>query len=76
MQSDITINIDKGEYKFYTSEDLPSAAWTEEDSKVIFAMKKGLEFVTSAISSKGTEVVDTYSLKGFTAAINKLNDNC
>ena len=69
----IKVFIDDGDYMFFTDAD---SAWTDEDKKVIFAMKKGLEFVTSAISSKGTEVVDTYSLKGFTAAFNKLNDNC
>ena len=41
VPSDIIVNIDKGEYKFYTTEDLPTAAWTEEDAKVIFAIKKG-----------------------------------
>ena len=35
VPSDIIISIDKGEYKLYTTEDLPTAAWTEEDSKVI-----------------------------------------
>ena len=76
VSSDIIINIDKGEYKFYTSEDLPTAAWTEEDSKVIFAMKKGLQLKVTGESSRGTTTNDEYTLNGFTAAYNKLINDC
>ena len=76
VSSSIIISIDKGEYKFYTTEDLPTAAWTEEDSKVIFAMKKGLELRVTGESSRGTVTNDTYTLNGFTAAYNKLTDDC
>ena len=69
-------NIDKGDYQFYTTEDLPTAAWTEEDSKVIFAMKKGLELKVTGESSRGTVTNDIYTLNGFTAAYNKLNEEC
>ena len=76
VPSDIVVSIDKGEYKFYTTEDLPTAAWTEEDSKVIFAMKKGLVLKVTGESSRGTITNDTYTLTGFTAAYNKLTDDC
>tara|TARA_B100000674_G_scaffold160318_1_gene128137 strand:+ start:30 stop:500 length:471 start_codon:yes stop_codon:yes gene_type:complete len=76
LKSDIIVNIDKGEYKFYTTEDLPTAAWTEEDSKVIFAMKKGLELKVTGESSRGTLTNDVYTLNGFTAAFNKLINDC
>ena len=74
--SEIIIIIDKVEYKFYTTEDLPTAAWTEEDSRVIFAMKKGLELKVTGESSRGTVTNDKYTLNGFTAAYNKLTDDC
>ena len=76
VTSDIVVSIDKGEYKFYTTEDLPTAAWTEEDSKVIFAMKKGLELKVTGESSRGTVTNDIYTLNGFTAAYNKLTEDC
>ena len=76
VTSDIVVSIDKGEYKFYTTEDLPTAAWTEEDSKVIFAMKKGLELKVTGESSRGTVTNDKYTLNGFTAAYNKLIEEC
>ena len=74
--SDIIVNIDKGDYKFYTTEDLPGAAWTDEDNKVIFAMKKGLNLLVTGESSRGTITNDTYTLKGFTSAYNKLEKDC
>ncbi len=76
VPSDIIINIDKGEYIFFTTEDLPTAAWTEEDSKVIFAMKKGLELKVTGESSRGTITNDVYTLNGFTAAYNQLVNDC
>ena len=76
VTSDIIVNIDKGDYKFYTTDNVPTAAWTEEDSKVIFAMKKGLELKVRGESSRGTITNDTYTLNGFTAAYNKLNEEC
>ena len=69
----IVVVIDEGNYEFYTDED---TAWAKDDKKTIYAMKKGLKFIVSSISKKGTKVVDTYSLKGFTAAVNKLSKDC
>ena len=71
--SSITVKIDSGEHDFYTDGD---TAWAKDDKKVIFAMRKGLDLITVGISSKGTKVTDIYSLKGFTAAVNKLLDTC
>ena len=73
---DVVVNIDKGNYVFYTTKDLPSVAWTNEDSKVIFAMKKGLELLVTGESSRGTITKDKYTLKGFTASYNKLTEDC
>ena len=75
-ETEITVNIDKGNYRFYSTKDLPGAAWTEEDSKVIFAMKKGLKMIVTGESFKGTITNDTYTLNGFTASYNKLVEDC
>ena len=69
----VEVKVDSSNYDFYTDSD---TAWAKDDEKVIYAMKKGLEFITKGLSSKGTEVIDTYSLKGFTAAINKISQDC
>jgi hypothetical protein len=69
----ITVKIDEIDYSFYTDSD---TAWAKEDKKTIKAMKKGLELITAGTSDRGTRVVDTYTLKGFTAAFKKLMSDC
>lgn len=69
----IQVKIDKKYYNFITDED---TAWAKDDKKVIYAMKRGLELTTTAVSSNGTKVVDIYSLNGFTSAYNKLSNDC
>ena len=69
----VKVKIDNQEYSFYTDTEV---AWAKDDKKIIYAMKKGLEFTTTGISSKGTKVVDTYSLKGFTSSVKKLSKDC
>ena len=76
LNKDIIIKIDSTNYKFYTTEDVSDSAWTNDDAKVIFAMKKGLELMISGESSRGTITNDTYTLKGFTSAFNQLTKDC
>ena len=76
LNQDIVVEIDNTIFNFYSTKDSPDTAWTDNDKKVIFAMKKGLDLLLSGESSRGTVTKDTYTLKGFTAAINKLNKNC
>ena len=76
LDKDILIKIDSTNYKFYTTIDVPSSAWTNDDAKVIYAMKKGLKLLITGESSRGTLTNDTYTLKGFTSAFNQLNEDC
>ena len=76
LEKNITVKIDNTSFSFYSTKDSSETAWTDEDTKVIYAMKKGLELVLSGQSSRGTITNDTYTLKGFTAAVNKLNKDC
>jgi hypothetical protein len=76
LNKDIAVKIDNTFFSFYSTEDSSETAWTNDDDKVIYAMKKGLGLVLSGESSRGTITNDTYTLKGFTAAINKLNKDC
>ena len=76
LNKDIIIKIDSTNYEFYTTKDVSDSAWTNDDAKVIFAMKKGLELMISGESSRGTITNDTYSLKGFTSAFDQLTKDC
>ena len=76
LEKEIVVKIDNTPFEFYSTEDSSDTAWTDKDEKVIYAMKKGLELILSGQSSRGTITNDTYTLKGFTSAINKLNKDC
>lgn len=76
LKKEITVKIDNTAFNFYSTEDSSETAWTNDDGKVIFAMKKGLELILTGVSARGTVTNDTYTLKGFTAAINQLNKDC
>ena len=69
----VNIRIDKKNYEFYADED---SAWTNNDNEVIYAMKKGIKLTVSGTSSRETKTIDTYTLKGFTMAYNKLTKDC
>jgi len=76
LDKDIIVKIDNTAFEFYSTEDSSETAWTDNDEKVIYAMKKGLELVLIGQSNRGTMTKDTYTLKGFTSALNKLNEDC
>tara|TARA_X000000950_G_scaffold205367_1_gene247053 strand:- start:467 stop:838 length:372 start_codon:yes stop_codon:yes gene_type:complete len=53
-----------------------TASKTEKDKKIIKAMIKGDKLTAFGKSKRGTNTKDTYSLKGFAKAFNKINDYC
>ncbi len=76
LDKKINVKIDKANYDFYSTEDSSETAWTNDDKKVIYAMKKGLELTLTGESARGTITNDVYTLKGFTNAVNQLNQDC
>ena len=76
LDKKINVKIDNANYDFYSTEDSSETAWTNDDKKVIYAMKKGLELTLTGESARGTITNDVYTLKGFTNAVNKLNQDC
>jgi len=69
----VDVTIDKVKFDFYSDDD---TAWSNDDNKVIFAMKKGIKLTVKGESSRGTKTTDIYTLKGFTAAYNQLFNDC
>ena len=53
-------------------------AWPviEDDAKIVAALKRGAQAVLTARSSRGTQTKDTFSLSGFTAAIEDAGKRC
>ena len=69
----VDVTIDNVKFDFYSDDD---TAWSNDDNKVIFAMKKGIKLTVNGESSRGTKTTDIYTLKGFTAAYNQLFNDC
>ena len=76
LDKKINVKIDNANFDFFSTKDSSETAWANDDKKVIYAMKKGLELTLTGVSARGTITNDTYTLKGFTNAVNLLNNDC
>jgi invasion protein IalB len=73
---DAAATIGSASYVMYTQND---GAWVKnaaEEAQMVEAMRKGSELVVKSVSTHGTKTVDTYSLKGFGDAIDKVAVEC
>lgn len=73
-----TVEVDVGGTKFALITD-GEWAWSgssEEDAKIIAALKAGSSAVLNAQSSRGTKTQDTFSLLGISAALDEAAKRC
>lgn len=73
-----TVDLDIGGKKFemITEGEWAWPASTTDDAQIIAAMKNGTNAVLSARSSRGTLTKDSFSLLGFTAAVEEAEKRC
>ncbi len=74
--STVKLEIDGNTFTLFTVDD---GAWSEgpaADRKIVSAMKRGRTMKVHGTSARGTRTVDTYSLKGVTAALKKIDELC
>jgi invasion protein IalB len=74
--STVNVNVDGTEFELFTEGEWAWPATTADDQKIITAMKRGTEAVVTGVSSRGTTTKDTFSLLGFTAAIEDAEQRC
>ena len=79
--SDVSAKIDNSaEFTFQIGQEDAHAEWAwplpADDDRLVDAMKKGNTIVMSGISGRGTRTRDTFSLKGFTAALKNAVEQC
>lgn len=70
------IGIDKRRFKLFTHKD---GAWLRDaksDAAIVRAMRKGRDMSVTGRSTRGTKTIDTYSLKGFSAAYEAIDKAC
>lgn len=74
--SKVNISISGTDFGLFTDGEW---AWPEnetEDAKIVAAMKKGADAVVTGVSTRGTKTKDTFSLRGFTAALEEAQKRC
>ncbi|TMV04950.1 hypothetical protein FGK63_17900 [Ruegeria sediminis] len=74
--STVNLSVDGSEFELFTEGEWAWPATEADDAKIITAMKRGTEAVLTARSERGTQTKDTFSLLGFTAAIEDAEKRC
>ena len=78
FKKDSTVSLDVGGTKFemFTEGEMAWSASPADDAKIITAMKRGSDAVLTGVSGRGTKTEDTFSLFGFTAAVEDAEKRC
>lgn len=74
--STVTMTISGNAFELFTEGEWAWPATTDDDSKIITAMKRGANAVLDGRSGRGTNTKDTFSLLGFTAAVEDAAKRC
>lgn len=74
--STVRMEISGNSFELFTEGEWAWPATTDDDARIITAMKRGANAVLSGISGRGTNTKDTFSLLGFTAAVEDAAKRC
>ena len=74
--STATLDIGGTEFQLFTEGEWAWPATPEEDARIVAAMKRGSDATVSAQSGRGTVTRDSFSLLGFTAAVEEAERRC
>lgn len=74
--STVTLDIGGTVFDLFTDGEWAWSGSKDDDAKIIAAMRSGASAVLKAKSSRGTQTFDTFSLLGFTAALEEATKRC
>ena len=74
--STVKLDVDGTGYDLITDGEWAWPGTKEDDAAILAALKKGTTAVLSARSGKGTQTKDSFSLRGFTAAMAEAAKRC
>ncbi|QPF85046.1 Invasion associated locus B family protein [Bradyrhizobium genosp. L] len=74
--SESTLQVGGGTYAMYTQGDGLWIKNAAEEERMVEAMRKSADATVKAVSAKGTETTDTFSLKGLAQALDRLGQDC
>ncbi len=74
--SEATVQVGSDKFNFFTKAD---GAWLQakpDEQRLITAMRGAADMTVKGFSKRGTLTTDTYSLKGLSAALDKMTEGC
>lgn len=74
--STVTLEVGGSDFQLFTEGDWAWPATPQDDAAIVSAMKRGAEAVLTGMSGRGTQTQDTFSLLGFTAAVDEAANRC
>jgi hypothetical protein len=74
--SESTLEVGGAAYAMYTQGDGLWIKNAAEEERMVDAMRKAADVTVKGVSAKGTETVDTFSLKGLSQALDRLAQDC
>src|ERR1700761_338976 len=74
--SESTLEVGGGSYSMYTQGDGLWIKNAAEEERMVDSMRHASDITVKGVSAKGTETVDTFSLKGLSQALDRLAQDC
>ena len=74
--SDAAIEVGGASYAMYTQGDGLWIKNAAEEERLVEALRRAPDAVVKAVSAKGTETIDTFSLKGLSQALDRIAQDC
>ena len=74
--SESTLEVGGATYAMYSQGDGLWIKNAAEEERMVEAMRKASDAVVKGVSAKGTETIDTFSLKGLSQALDRLAQDC
>jgi hypothetical protein len=74
--SESTLEVGGASYAMYTQGDGLWIKNAAEEERMVDAMRKAADVTVKGVSAKGTETMDTFSMKGLAQALDKLAQDC
>jgi hypothetical protein len=74
--STVKVEIDNSAFELFSDGEWAWPASTSDDAGLLAAMKRGASAKVTARSGRGTQTEDTFSLQGFTAAMQEAETRC
>lgn len=74
--STVSLDIGGTVFQLFTEDEWAWPATPEDDVRIVEAMRRGASAILTGVSGRGTQTRDTFSLLGFTAAVEEAQRRC